>query len=108
VHFVPWIVLGSDFVTRVTNIHIEFLSILVGYQNLAAESSSVKGHTECRPQCALNLDMAVCLAFTLSQIYSIVCARQLCLHRSVLRKFWERAALLTFRMCLLVFVYMFF
>ena len=47
-----------------------------------------------------NLDMTFCL---LSQIKSIVC-----LNWSVLRKFWERAALLIFSMCLLVFIYMFF
>lgn len=51
---------------------------------------------------------AVIPTLVLSQIESIVCAMPLCSSWSVLRKFWERAALLIFSRCLLVLIYMFF
>lgn len=49
-----------------------------------------------------NLDMASCLVFILTQIQSIVCVR------SVLRKFWGRAALLIFGKCRPAFISMVF
>ena len=64
--------------------------IFAGYQNIAIDPKLVKGHVEYYPQCTLNLDMAACLAFMLFHIIYVSgnCAF------SVLRKFWERAALL--------------
>ena len=55
----------------------------------------------------LNLLM-ICLAFTLSQIQSILHVRQLCLNQSLLRKFWVRATTSIFCMCLQMSIYMFF
>ena len=61
--------------------------ILVGFQNIAIEPNLLKGSAERCPQCTLDLDLdlAFCFGFMLSQTESIVCARQLCLNRSVLR-----------------------
>lgn len=56
----------------------------------------------------LTLGTAFFLAFVFSQMKSIVCARQLCLNGSVLRKFWERAALRAFCTCFLTFICVFF
>lgn len=42
--------------------------LLFGCWKIAVEPSLVKGHAECCPQCALNLDMAAYLAFLLFQI----------------------------------------
>ena len=55
--------------------------------NIAVEPSLVKGYAECCPQCTLNLnlDMAFYFVFVLSQIESIVHARQLFLNWSILR-----------------------
>lgn len=58
-------------------------------------------------QCALNLDISLCLAYAFPVI-SYRISRQLYLNWSILRKFWGRAALLTFNMCLLMFIFMFF
>jgi hypothetical protein len=80
------------------------MDILVGCQNTAIEPNLAKGCAERSPQCAL----ASCLAFVLSQIKSIVYARELCLNWPVLRKFWEKAVLLIFSVSFLAFIYMIF
>lgn len=77
-HCVTWIVLGHDIVLSVTNIYIQFV-ICLFLLDVGIESS----------QCALNLDMAFCLTFLPSQIWSVVYVRQLCLHLSILRKLWS-------------------
>ena len=52
-----------------TYLHLTYktLFILFGCQNIAIEPNLVKGYSECCPQDTLNLDMAFCLIFMLSQ-----------------------------------------
>lgn len=45
-----------------------FLFFLIGCQNIAIEPNVVKEYTKCYSQCALNLNMAFCLVFMLSQL----------------------------------------
>ena len=60
VHFVPWIVLGHDFVPSVTNIYVQFIrhvySCWISDHSYRTQSG----------QCTQN--MAFCVAFMFSQI----------------------------------------
>jgi hypothetical protein len=67
----------------VTNVYIQFIRHVYSYC-MSAHSSRIHSG-----QCALNLDMAFCLAVLLSEKRAIQHERQLCLNWSVLRKFWE-------------------
>ena len=105
-NFVPWIVLGCNCVPPVLNIYIHF--ILTGCQFIAIEPNSVKGYSECCPQ-RTQSGYGFQLAFILSQIRSIVYARRNCFYEFVYpEKFWERAVLSIFSMCLLAFIYTYF
>lgn len=109
-HFLPLVVFGCDFLPPATNNCIQFTKHVYSCecQNRAIELSFMEGYVVCCPRCTLNLDTAFCLDFMFSKIKSIVHARQLCLNWSVLRRFWERATLLIFKMCLLVPICMIF
>lgn len=93
VHFVPRIALGHDlapFVTTISHVYFCWMS---------EHSCRIQSG-----QCTLNLHMAFRLAFVLSHIEYTVCARQWYLNWSVLRRFWERTALIIFSMCWLMFI----
>lgn len=51
-----------------------FLFFLIGCQNIAIEPNLVKEYTKCYSQCTLNLNMAFCLVFMLSQLQTILCS----------------------------------
>ena len=89
---------GCDFMTPVLNIYFQLIRYVypcwVSNHNYRTQSG----------QCILNLDMTFCLTFLLFQILSIVHVRQLCFNWFVLRKFWEKDALLIFCMHLLTFI----
>ena len=62
VHFVPWIVLGCDFRAPVTNTYIQFIRYVYSYQMSEHSCKTQSG------QCNLNLYLAFCFAFILSEI----------------------------------------
>ena len=66
---VSWIVLGRDFVLPVLNIDVQAVRHVY--------SCWMSGHSYRTQsgQCTLNLDMAFCLAFVLSQVESTVLSR---------------------------------
>lgn len=74
--FVPWIVLGHDFVPPTTNIYIEPVRHVYSWWMSERSCRTQSDHS------ILNLDMAFGLAFGLSQTQSTVCAKQLCLNWS--------------------------
>ena len=105
VHFVPWIVLGHDFVSLVTSIHTQFIRHVYSCWMLEC-SNMVKGSDECCPWSTQNLDMAFCPAFLLSKTQLTVHGKWLCLSCSVLTRFWEKATLSIFIMYSGMFIFM--
>lgn len=102
-NFVPWIVLGHNYMTPVLNIYIH--CILTGYQFRAIEPNPMKGYSGCCPKCAQSgYDFLPCFHSFPGSLYS-TCQAIVFMNWSILSKFWERAALSIFSMCLLAFIY---
>ena len=62
VHFVPWIVLGNDFIPPVVNIYIQLIRHVYYFWMSELSYRTPSG------QYTLHLDLAFCLALMLSQI----------------------------------------
>lgn len=97
-HVVPRTILGHDFAPPVTNIYIQCIrrvcSCWMWEQSYKTQSAVLSV-----PR------LALWLTFVLFHIEPTASARQLYLNWSALRKSWGRAALLIFRLCLLMFIH---
>jgi len=80
---------------------------LVGCRNTAPEPSLLEGCAECRPQCALDLDMASALLCAFPDIIYSIC-KGIVFKLACPGKVLEKAVLLIFSTCLLTFSYMIF
>ena len=85
----------SCLLCEIFTVSVQDMFILVGGQNIAVEANLV------------NVP-GIWIWPRFHAFWDIIRARNLCLHRSVLRAFWEKAVLLMITVCILISIDMFF